>query len=701
MPVSIEDARAGNWIGEVSNTVGIGPLTLAGVYQNLVRFNEVFAVPTVVFYSIQNGNNWEAGIANFDGNNVIDRDTPTATYYNGVYDNNPSSPIDLVGQSIVRCSFNEAGFNNLLTKGLNEQNIIVGNTSNQALKTPISDLFTVENGFENRTDSVISLNETTREFTIQPAVDQYRFWSDSKLFIKTVPESLIIPDQEELIYIYFDQNSLIQQTTIFFDEIITRFAFVAVIDWSVNQQKAILVGDERHGHQMSSATHLYNHHTIGARYDSGFSPTNVVADGNGDLDESAQFGYTAGKFWDEDIRHEFADNDPQDFDPIIQAPVLYRIGSQGNWICKDPDGFPVINTGTGRLAYNFFNGVDWVLGEVPNNDFVLCHILLTNDIRSPIKALVGQNFYTTLGNAKDGAVEEINQLVLGAVSVLFPEFIFLQTFIFQTSDGYNNAVKGRIRSTDDGDFQDWRGQRITSGSGVGVTLHSQLGGLSADDHPQYSGVSYDNTFTGNNIFDGGNFDVGDPGTESGSILVNGSIFPVVAKINRFGSDVAGELVLHRHSPVDDSHLVFSRALSTDPTHVDVINGTSLGDMVFTGWAVNSYWQGAIIRAVVDGNPGSMDMPTRINFFTSPDGSVTPQLRLSIRADGTVEIPGLIDAGTRDVVYSPDEAAEGSTNINRMVGLTQAEYDVSVKDVNTLYVITSVPHAIYLGTIRIV
>lgn len=39
------------------------------------------------------------------------------------------------------------------------------------------------------------------------------------------------------------------------------------------------------------------------------------------------------------------------------------------------------------------------------------------------------------------------------------------------------------------------------------------------------------------------------------------------------------------------------------------------------------------------------------------------------------------------VSTPDAAAEGSVNVTNIVGLTQVEYDASVKDVNTLYLIT--------------
>lgn len=643
MAVSIADAVAANWVGEISNTPGNGPIVLFGSYQNLVRFTQAFGgQAAVVFYSIKNGNNWEAGIANFDGVTGLDRDTPTATFFNGVYDDNSPSRIVLSGQSIVRCSFNTAAFENFLTKQLPDQNFILGDTNGDALSAPINDYFTIENGFENRFDSQISFDEVTRIFTIQPTVDSYRFWSNSRLYVKTTPDQLTIPDDESLHYIYFDSDSLLQSTTQFIDEIITQFAFVAVIDWNIATQKAVLVGEERHGHEMSSATHLYNHHTTHARYDSGFAPSNIVADGSGDVDIDARFSIGNGIFWDEDIRHIIADGISQELDPIAQLPILYRAGNPGHWQSTTPNDFPVrpFVGGSSRLAYNENVAGTWQQTEVNNLDFVLCHVLATNDIRMPIMAIQGQNQYGTLGSARDGANEEINNLSLGSVSVLFPEFLFICTVIYQTSNGYSNQVKGRIRSTDDGDdFVDWRGQLISAGAGAGITTHNQLAGLANDDHLQYAALSTrNNTYSSENTFLGG-FNVGDPGTETGSILVNGTPFTAAAKINRFGSSVGGELIIHRHSSVDQSDIVYSRALSDDATHANVVDTTTLGNMVYTGWFDTSYWLGAIISARVDGTPGSGDMPTRIDFATSADGTASPVIHMSVRANGVVEVSG--------------------------------------------------------------
>ena len=159
----------------------------------------------------------------------------------------------------------------------------------------------------------------------------------------------------------------------------------------------------------------------------------------------------------------------------------------------------------------------------------------------------------------------------------------------------------------------------------------------------YAGLASVNSFTAGNQFLG-DFDVGDPGTETGSIQLDGVSYPAVGKFNRFGAGNTAEVVIHRHSTTDGSNLVFSRALSNDATHANVVNGTVLGDVQFSGWGDSSYWTGAIMRAVVDGTPGVSDMPSRLDFLTAPDASFTPTLRMSIRANGTVEVAGDMSVG---------------------------------------------------------
>ena len=59
---------------------------------------------------------------------------------------------------------------------------------------------------------------------------------------------------------------------------------------------------------------------------------------------------------------------------------------------------------------------------------------------------------------------------------------------------------------------------------------------------------------------------------------------------------------------------------------------------FKGTDGSGLANGAFITGIVDGTPGSNDMPTRLGFWTSADGSETPTERMRIDKDGNVTKP---------------------------------------------------------------
>ena len=58
---------------------------------------------------------------------------------------------------------------------------------------------------------------------------------------------------------------------------------------------------------------------------------------------------------------------------------------------------------------------------------------------------------------------------------------------------------------------------------------------------------------------------------------------------------------------------------------------------------NHYIKTAEIRMVIDGTPGVNDMPGRIEFYTTPDGSVTPALALTLDSSQNATFAGKVDA----------------------------------------------------------
>jgi hypothetical protein len=82
--------------------------------------------------------------------------------------------------------------------------------------------------------------------------------------------------------------------------------------------------------------------------------------------------------------------------------------------------------------------------------------------------------------------------------------------------------------------------------------------------------------------------------------------------------------------------VKSRGTPSSP-HTIVQNGDSLGSIAFTGSDGSDYVLGSQISSFVDGTPGSDDMPSRLTFSTSADGTTGIVERMRITSAGNVGI----------------------------------------------------------------
>jgi len=115
---------------------------------------------------------------------------------------------------------------------------------------------------------------------------------------------------------------------------------------------------------------------------------------------------------------------------------------------------------------------------------------------------------------------------------------------------------------------------------------------------------------------------------------------------RFSADSPGPLF----------KLVKSRS-ATVGTNAAVLSGDAIGQIGFIGADGTSYIFGAAITGEVDGTPGTNDMPGRLVFSTTPDGSNTPIERMRIDNTGNVGIGTASPTARLDV--SPSVRATGS------------------------------------------
>jgi len=187
-----------------------------------------------------------------------------------------------------------------------------------------------------KADSNISFDDATRTFTIQPAVTSFDVYVHGKRFIKSSPETLVIPDVSANYFIYYDLTGTLTSTTTFSYDIIEIYAFVAEVIWDAIDGVGVIVADERHGAFWPGSLHSYAHRHFGAQYASGFGVSGITADDTGDNDAHAILQMSGGLFDDEDLPHTATDGTgggymEQDLTGSGKAklPVLYLTGSGG------------------------------------------------------------------------------------------------------------------------------------------------------------------------------------------------------------------------------------------------------------------------------------------------------------------------------------------------------------------------------------
>jgi len=137
------------------------------------------------------------------------------------------------------------------------------------------------------------------------------------------------------------------------------------------------------------------------------------------------------------------------------------------------------------------------------------------------------------------------------------------------------------------------------------------------------------------------------------------------------------LTILRESDSYSADFFLERARDGDPT-VNVSEDDIMGRVLFRGQHIGDFsCGGAMIQAVVDGTPGSADIPGRLEFYTTPDGSDEDIRRMEIDNAGNIKM------GCNDL-YAPYEwtnyvnvsnagvmTLEGTASINEPLSILAA------------------------------
>ncbi len=321
--------------------------------------------------------------------------------------------------------------------------------------------------------ATLSFNDLNRTLTLTAVNPTFHFYQMGEK-IEKATDSYQITDDEGLHFIYYNGSnltSILNPTNAQIISAINTYTTVAYVYWDKTNQTGNYVANEFHDMEFPPLVHSWAHAAFGARYLFGLAPNTITADATGALAAHAQFGMDAGGFRDEDLFYS-----TNSILSTVGYPIYYLAGTSASPTLRRTSnaGFPVITTGSGRMAYNFLTGGNWTLAEVGNLNFALIHVFVINANTTSERVVVflGQNQYATVALARTGALTEIQ--TIQSVGIVPAEIKSIATFIYQTADGYANAVKSRIRTTSTGEnFVDWRATNTTGGgSGSGGSVNT-------------------------------------------------------------------------------------------------------------------------------------------------------------------------------------------------------------------------------------
>ena len=205
-----------------------------------------------------------------------------------------------------------------------------------------------------------------------------------------------------------------------------------------------------------------------------------------------------------------------------------------------------------------------------------------------------------------------------------------------------NDMPGRLKfsTTADGASVPTERMRISSSGnvGIGTTSSSTDARLVVVETGSQSAVRITNTGTGNSLVveDSTNPD-GTPFVVNASGQVGiGTTNPSVA-LDLTADGAIQQRISRNSTDALPPFVQFAKRRGTESSPVIVNSGDQIGSITFNAHDGTTIQPAALIRSEVDGTPGASDMPGRLIFSTTPDGSITPTERMRIRSDGNIGI----------------------------------------------------------------
>lgn len=250
------------------------------------------------------------------------------------------------------------------------------------------------------------------------------------------------------------------------------------------------------------------------------------------------------------------------------------------------------------------------------------------------------------------------------------------TSTFTFSGGIPGGSDTQLQYNNDGSFGGissltYNGSNVTSTAGFTIDGTSDETQLIIQGHSTQTSAILDIQNSGgtslanldsSGVWTANKMIAGDPGLEDTGITINGTTYESVLKASDIGGTNAAQFIMHRHSTTLAPIIVGARTNSDTSAHAVVANGQPLLQLYATGHDGTDYVIGGNISFEVDGTPGSNDMPGRIVFNVTPDGSAAAAEAMRISQDKTVDFQAAIDLNSNLInnVTDPSSAQDAAT-----------------------------------------
>jgi hypothetical protein len=290
-------------------------------------------------------------------------------------------------------------------------------------------------GFVDRTSSTISFNDGTRTLTLSPTGANFTVYYKGKSVVISSAQTLTIANSSGSHWIHWDfnQNKLVDLGA---SPSIKDNLLVAYIYWDAVSSFATFFSDERHAASRDMNWHYYQHTTIGAIWKSGGDLSYTINNPN-----VVGIGITSSVVLaDEDLEHtivhsdvpanQFEQNINSSFTGLATLPIIYLNGTvykQG--AATSTPWYP----STTRAYYNQISvGSGSLVTAAADDSYIVYWIVATNDVRTPIKLVMGRTEWSTYSDAETENFE--------SYGLPMPEIAPMYKVILKTRSSYTQNV---------------------------------------------------------------------------------------------------------------------------------------------------------------------------------------------------------------------------------------------------------------------